>query len=327
MKFQRPMAALACALGLAMSASPAAAQAQAYPDRPIRLIVSAAPGGTTDITARMIAEPLARALEQSVVVENRPGGAGSIAAQLVTRAKPDGYTLLLQYSGYQVITPLITPNLNWDPVKDFAPVANILSAPQVLVVRSTLPYKTLKELVDADKKAPGKLNYASSGVGSLQQVSTELLNQMAGTRLVHIPYNGTGPAMNDLLGGSVDLTMTTPPPLLPHIAAGKLTPLVVTGTTRLPTLPDVPTAAEAGYPDLLVSSWFAVYAPAGTPSAIVDKLAAEIETIMKTPAFREKAQTLGAEALYMGPAKLGEFTKQELERWDAVVKAANIVAP
>lgn len=324
LKLQRPLAVLACALGMAVNAG--AALAQAYPDRPIKLIVSAAPGGTTDITARMIADPLGRALKQSVVVDNRPGGAGTIAAQLVTRAKPDGYTLLLQYSGYQVITPLITPNLSWDPIKDFAPVANILSAPQVLVVRSTLPYKTLKELVAADKKDPAKLNYASSGVGSLQQVSTELLNQMAGTKLVHIPYNGTGPSIKDLLGGSVDLTMTTPPPLLPHIANGSMRPLVVTGKSRLPSLPDVPTAAEAGYPDLLVSSWFAIYAPAGTPPDIVNKLASEIETIMKTPAFREKAETLGAEALFMGPAQLGEFTKQELKRWEPVVKAANIVS-
>jgi tripartite-type tricarboxylate transporter receptor subunit TctC len=315
---------MAFVMGLTAYAAPALAQEAAYPNRPIKLIVSAAPGGTTDITARMIADPLGKALGQSVVVENRPGGAGSIAAQMVTRSKPDGYTLLLQYSGYQVITPLITPNLGWDPVKDFTPIANVLSAPQVLVVRSNLPVTTLKQLVDADKKDPGKLNYASSGVGSLQQVSTELLNQMAGTRLMHIPYNGTGPAMNDLLGGSVDMTMTTPPPLLPHIAAGKLTPLVVTGKNRLPTLPNVPTAAEAGYPDLLVSSWFAIYAPADVPSDIVNKLANEVETIMKTPAFREKAQALGAEAQFMGPTELGDYTKQELKRWDKVVKTAKI---
>ncbi|HEY9571727.1 MAG TPA: tripartite tricarboxylate transporter substrate binding protein [Pusillimonas sp.] len=324
MKLQRPLTALVCGLGLAMSAGSAWAQAESYPNRPIKLIVSAAPGGTTDLTARMIADPLGRVLGQSVVVDNKPGGAGTIAAQMVARSAADGYTLFLQYSGYQVITPLITPSLNWDPIKDFAPVANILSAPQVLVVRSDLPYKTLKQLVEADKKDPGKLNYASSGVGSLQQVSTELLNQMAGTKFTHIPYNGTGPSIKDLLGGSVDMTMTTPPPLLPHIAAGKLTPLVVTGKKRLSTLPNVPTAAEAGYPDLIVSSWFAVYAPAGTPPEIVNKLASEIETIMKTPEFRQKAESLGAEADFMGPAELGDYTKQELKRWAPVVKAANI---
>lgn len=314
------MAALAGSLALIGAAS---AQAD-YPNRPITLIVSAAPGGTTDISARMIAEPLTKALGQTVVVDNRPGGAGGIAAQAVARANPDGYTLMLQYSGYQVITPHITPKINWDPIKDFAPVANVLSAPQVLVVREGLPFKTLKELVDADKADPGKLNYASSGVGSLQQVSTELLNQMAGTKLTHIPYNGTGPAMNDLLGGSVDLTITTPPPLLAHIKAGKLRPLVVTGEKRITSLPDVPTAAEAGYPDLLVDSWFAMYAPAGTPDAVIAKLSGEIEKIMKTEEFRKKAENLGAEARYMGPKELGEYTQAELERWGKVIKAANI---
>ncbi|MEI2416704.1 tripartite tricarboxylate transporter substrate binding protein [Orrella sp. JC864] len=314
------MTVLACALGVT-----GLAQAQSsYPNRPISLLVSAAPGGTTDISARMIAEPLGRALGQSVVVENRPGGAGAIAGQAVARAKPDGYTLLLQYSGFHVITPHITPKLPWDPIKDFKPVANVLSAPQVLVVREGLPFKSLRELVEADKAAPGKLNYASSGVGSLQQVSTELLNQMAGTKLMHIPYNGTGPAMNDLLGGSVDLTITTPPPLLPHIAAGKLRPLVVTGEQRLASLPDVPTAAEAGYPELLVSSWFAMYAPAGTPDEIVDRLSEEIRKIMETDEFRQKAEALGAEARYMDPKALGAYTQEELDRWGKVIKAANI---
>ncbi|WP_066730886.1 tripartite tricarboxylate transporter substrate binding protein [Cupriavidus sp. D384] len=304
-----------------------AAQAQdgSYPNRPIMLVVSAAAGGTTDLAARLISEPLSKALGQSVVVDNKPGGNGTIAAQAVQRAKPDGYTLLVQYSGYHVITPLLTKTA-WDPVKDFQPVANLLSAPQVLVVRPGLPVKSLKELVTYAKANPNKLNYASSGNGSLQHVSTELLNQMAGIQITHVPYKGTGPAMTDLLGGNVDMTITTPPPLMGHIAAGKLRPLVVTSKTRLESLKDVPSAPEAGYPDLDVSSWFAMYAPAGTPKAVVDKLTTEIEKIMKTEAFRKKAEELGAEAKYMNPQQLDQYQKAELQRWAKVIKSANIHA-
>jgi tripartite-type tricarboxylate transporter receptor subunit TctC len=305
----------------------AAAQAQegSYPNRPVMLVVSAAAGGTTDLAARLISEPLAKALGQSVVVDNKPGGNGTIAAQAVQRAKPDGYTLLVQYSGYHVITPLLTKT-SWDPVKDFAPVANLLSAPQVLVVRPGLPVKSLKELVAYAKANPNKLNYASSGNGSLQHVSTELLNQMAGIQITHVPYKGTGPAMTDLLGGNVDMTITTPPPLMGHIAAGKLRPLVVTSKTRLPSLKDVPSAPEAGYPDLDVSSWFAMYAPVGTPKPVIDKLTSEIEKIMKTEAFRKKAEELGADARYMNPQQLDQFQKAELQRWAKVIKSADIHA-
>ena len=324
--FRLPTALRAsAAFALTFAAGAASAQAD-FPNRPVTLIVSAAPGGTTDIAARLIAQPLGAALGQSVVVENKPGASGGIAAQAVARAKPDGYTLLLQYSGFQVITPHVTPAAGWDPIKDFSPVANVLSAPQVVVVRPDLPIKSLKELVAYAKANPGKLNYASSGNGSLQQVATELLNQMAGTQITHIPYKGTGPALNDLLGGAVDMTITTPPPLLGQIAAGKLRALAVTGNARLPSLPDVPTAAEAGYPDLIVSSWFAMYAPKDTPAPVVDKIAGEIQKIMKTDEFRKKAAEQGAEAEFMGPAKLAEYTQQEYDRWGKVVKAAGIKA-
>ncbi|MWL87664.1 tripartite tricarboxylate transporter substrate binding protein [Cupriavidus sp. SW-Y-13] len=314
----------ALALGLTYTAT-AYAQDGSYPNRPIMLVVSASAGGTTDLAARLISEPLSKALGQSVVVDNKPGGNGSIAAQAVQRAKPDGYTVLVQYSGFHVITPLLT-KMPWDPVKDFAPVANLLSAPQVLVVRPNLPVKSLKELVAYAKANPNKLNYASSGNGSLQHVSTELLNQMAGIQITHVPYKGTGPALTDLLGGNVDMTMTTPPPLMGHIAAGKLRPLVVTSKTRIASLKDVPSAPEAGYPDLDVSSWFAMYAPAGTPKPVIDRLTTEIEKIMKSDAFRKKAEELGAEAHYMNPQQLDQYQKAELQRWGKVIKSADIKA-
>lgn len=323
--FLAPLRACAAAVAVAAIATPFTALAD-YPDRAVTLLVPAAPGGTTDLSARLIAQPLGEALGQSVVVENKPGASGAIASQAVAKAKPDGYTLLLQYSGYNAITPHVQPPQGWDPIKDFAPVANILSAPQVIVVRPSLPVNSLKELVEYAKANPDKLNYASSGNGALQHVATELLKQMAGIQIQHIPYKGTGPALTDLLGGAVDMTVTTPPPLIPHIKAGKLRALAVTGPNRLDSLPDVPTAAEAGYPDLLVSSWFAMYAPAGTPQAVVDKLAGTIEGIMKTDAFKAKAAEQGAEAEFMGPAKLGQYTQQEYDRWGKVVKAADIKA-
>jgi tripartite-type tricarboxylate transporter receptor subunit TctC len=325
LKPKTPLRVLAAALVAGAAMAPLAAQAE-YPDHPITLIVSAAPGGTTDIAARLIAQPLGQALKQTIVVENKPGASGGISAKFVARAKPDGYTLLLQYSGYQVITPNITPELTADPIKDFAPVANVLSAPQVVVVRSTLPIHSMKELVAYAKANPGKLNYASSGNGSLQQVATELFNQMAGVKTTHIPYKGTGPALADLLAGQVDMTITTPPPLLGQIAAGKLNALAITGKDHLDSLPKVPTAAEVGYPDLIVSSWFAIYAPAGTPKPIVDKLANEIQAIMKTDDFRKKAAEQGAVAEFMGPQQLGDYTKTELARWKKVVDEAHITA-
>ena len=274
----------------------------------------------------MIADPLSKALGQPVIVENRPGGNGTIGTSAVKRAAPDGYTLLVQYSGYQVITPLIVKKLGWDPIKDFAPVANILSAPQLVVVREGLPVKTLSELVAYGKANPGKLSYGSSGNGSLQHVTGEMLKLQTGIDMTHVPYKGTGPTITDMLGGNVDLTFGTPPPFMGHIQAGKLRAIAVTGKSRLPSLKDVPTAAEAGFPKLDATSWFAMYAPAGTPKPIIEKLTTEIQKIMQTDAFKKKAEEQGAVADYMNPQQLAEFTKAELARWGQVVKAANIQA-
>ena len=323
LKFQRRQIVLLTLATCAGYAGGVAAQA-AYPGKPITLIVPTSPGGTTDIAARMLADPLGKALGQTVIVDNRGGASGGIAAVAVKRAEPDGHTLLMQYSGYHVITPnVVKQSAQWE-AKDLQAVANVLSAPQVIVVRDALPVKTLAELIAYAKANPGKLSYASSGNGSLQHVTGAMLEQQAGITMTHVPYKGTGPALQDLLGGQVDLTFGTPPPYMPFIQSGKLRALAVTGTTRVSSLPNVPTAAEAGMPKLDATSWFGVFAPAKTPKPVIDKLTAEIAKVMATPAFKQKAAELGGTADYMNPQQLTDYSKSELARWAQVVKAAKI---
>ncbi|MGJ7489780.1 Bug family tripartite tricarboxylate transporter substrate binding protein [Variovorax sp. ZT4R33] len=316
----------AAATLLAVVAASASAQPGNYPTRPVALLVPTAAGGTTDISARMLGVPLGTALGQTVVVDNRGGGNGAIAAIAVKRAEADGYTLLMQYSGYHVITPLVSKQApQWGP-QDLTAVANVISAPQIVVVRADLPYKTMAEFVAYAKANPGKVNYASSGNGSLQHATGAMLEQQAGIRMTHIPYKGTGPALQDLLAGQVDITFGTAPPFIPHIHSGKLRVLATTGKARLPSLPDVPTTAEAGLPKLDATSWFAVYAPAKTPKPIVDKLSADIAKVVAAPAFQKKAEEQGATADYQTPAQLDAKVKKESEDWAAVVKAAKIEA-
>ena len=322
---RRQIAAVAMAIaGLGLGGTAALAQG-GYPAKTITMIVPAAAGGTTDLAARMAAQALAPVIGQSVVVDNKGGGNSSIAASLVKRAEADGYTLLMQYSGYHVISPHLTKTRTWEQ-GDFQPVANVLSAPQIIVVRSELPVKTLAELVAYAKANPGKLNYASSGNGSLQHVTGAMLEQQAGIKMVHVPYKGTGPALQDLLGGQVDLTFGTAPPFMPHVQSGKLRVLAVTGTQRLPSLPDAPTTAEAGYAGVNATSWFAVFAPAATPRPVIDKLTADLKKVVENPAFKQKAQEQGATADYMNPQQLGAMVKTDWANWAQVVKSSKIEA-
>ncbi|WP_326536525.1 Bug family tripartite tricarboxylate transporter substrate binding protein [Pseudorhodoferax sp.] len=309
----------------ALSAISGAALAQGYPNKPITMVVPTATGGTTDLSARMLAQALTPVLGQSVIVDNKGGGNGAIAAGIVKRAPADGYTLLMQYSGYHVISPHLTKVHQWEQA-DFQPVANVISAPQIIVVREGLPVKTLAELISYAKANPGKLNYASSGNGSLQHVTGAMLEQQGGIKMVHVPYKGTGPALQDLLGGQVDLTFGTAPPFMPHIQAGKLRVLAVTGKQRLSSLPDVPTTAEAGLPKVDATSWFALFAPAATPKAVVDKLVADARTVVQSAEFRKKAEEQGATADFQDPAQLGAKVKADLAGWAEVVKSARIEA-
>ena len=313
------------AAALSVAGHPVFAQGK-YPQRPVTLVVPTPPGGSTDFTARLIVEPLIRALGQPVIVDNRPGASGNIGNQFVARAKPDGYTLLVAYSGYQVGNPHLFKDAGWDPIKDFAPVAMVTRAPQVFAIHYALPVNSLQELIAYAKKNPGKLNYASSGNGSIQHIAGELFKQLTGTFITHIPYRGSGPAVQDLLAGTVDLHITTPASVVSHIKSGRLRALAVTSAKRLPSLLDVPTATEAGLKGYDLDSWFALYAPAGTPAAIVQQLNAEVNKILQMPEVRKKAEDSGTSVEAFTPAQLGEFTRKELDYWGGVIKSAKITA-
>jgi tripartite-type tricarboxylate transporter receptor subunit TctC len=298
----------------------------AFPDKPIKIVIGFPAGGPLDAHIRLLIEKLQSSLGQTVIVDYKSGAGGTVGAQFVAQSPADGYTVLLANTGTMVINPAIYTKSQYETLKDFQPVANVISAPQIVVIRADLPFKTMAELIAYAKANPGKLNYASSGNGSLQHVTGAMLEQQAGIKMTHIPYKGTGPALADLLGGQVDLTFGTPPPFIPHIQTGKLRALATTGKKRIPSLPDVPTAAEAGLPKLDATSWFAVFAPINTPAPIITQLTNEIAKVMAVPAFKEKAIEMGAEATYMNPKQLGEFIKGENTRWTAVVKAAKIEA-
>lgn len=263
---------------------------------------------------------------QPVVVENKGGASGNIGGQAVALAKPDGYTLLVAYSGYQVGNPHLFKKAPWDPIKDFSPVAFLTRAPQVIVATPGLPVNDLKELTAYAKANPGKLNYASSGNGSIQHISAELLKQITGTRMAHIPYKGAGPAVQDLMAGQVDLFITTPASVIGQIKGDKLKALAVTSTTRLSALPNVATAGEQGIKNFNIDSWFALYAPAGTPPDVVKKLNTEINKILARPEVQKKAEDSGTFVEQMTPAQLATFTKKEYDFWGKVIQNASITA-
>jgi len=306
--------------------SPAVWAQGKFPQRPITLVVPTAPGGSTDFTARLLADPLSRALGQPVIVDNKPGASGNIGNKYVARAPADGYTLLVSYSGYHVGNPHLFKQAGWDPIKDFAPVAMLTTAPQVIAARQDLPVSNLKALIAYAKANPGKLNYASSGNGSIQHIAGELFKQLTGTFITHIPYKGTGPAVQDLLGGQVDLFITTPAGVVSQIQAGRLKGIAVTSKERLASLPQVPTAAEAGLGGYELDSWFALYAPTGTPAEIVRQLNAEVNKILAAPETRKKAEDSGTSVRQMTPQQLAVFTRKELDYWGRVIRSSGITA-
>ena len=302
----------------------ASVHAQSWPNKPITLVVPTAPGGTTDFSARLVAESMSKTLGVPVLVDNKPGGSGNIGNQFVARSKPDGYTLLVSYSGYHVGNPHLFKQAGWDPIRDFAPVGMMTVAPQVIAINPKLPINNLKELIAYAKKNPGKLNYASSGSGSIQHIAGELFKQQTGTFITHIPYRGSGPAVQDLIGGQVDMFITTPAGVVSQIQAGSLRGLAVTGKKRLGALPQMPTTDEAGLPNYELDSWFAMFAPAGTNPEIIQKLNLALGSALNSPEAKTRADGAGTTIQTMTPAELGDFTRKELDRWGKVIQTSKM---
>jgi tripartite-type tricarboxylate transporter receptor subunit TctC len=318
--------ALALLLGSAVLASPAANcaspdAAASYPSRPIRLIVSFAPGGSIDFVARLMGQKLGEAWGQQVVVDNRPGAGGNLSAEIAARAVPDGYTLYVS-SASLVVNVSLYRKVAYDPIRDFEAVTLLASTQNVLVAHPSVPAKTVVELITLARKAPGKLNYASTGSGSSGHLTMELLKSMGRIDLTHVPYKAVSQAQVDLIAGQVSLWFPTIPGALPHIKAGRINALAVSGAARSPGLPDVPTVAESGLPGFEASTWYPLLAPARTPAAIVEKLNRQLLAIVKTPQVRDTLVQSGVEPVGSSPAELATHIKSELAKWAKVIQVS-----
>jgi tripartite-type tricarboxylate transporter receptor subunit TctC len=303
----------------------APAAAQTYPVKPVRIMVGASPGGGTDIIARMLAEKLSEAFKQSFVVENRPGASNTIAADLTAKAPPDGYTLLAATNTGQAIAPHLL-KLGYDPLKGLQPLGLIVTVPNVLVVSDSVPAKDVKQLVALMKANPTGFQYASSGVGSTQHIAGEAFVMLTGTKAVHVPYKGSSQAHADLITGRVQIMLDTTSSAMPQIKAGKLRPLAVTTARRSAELPDVPTLAEAGFPGFEMSTWYGLFVTGGTPKPVVDRLAAELERILKLPDVQAKLRGLGGEPGTIALDQFAEMNRAEYERMGKLIRDANIKA-
>ena len=298
------------------------ALAQQYPSRPVRFVVPFAPGGSTDTLARTIGVKLADALGQQVVVDNRPGANGDIGMLIVARAPADGYTLLLGYIANLAIAPSLYTKMTYDPAKDYAPITQIATSPNVMTAHPSVQAKGLKELVALAKAKPGAVNFASTGVASVGHLTGELLNNLAGMKMTHVPYKGGGQAIIDLLGGHVQVMFSGFSAAMPHIKSGKIRALAVTGAKRSPALADVPTIAEQGFPGVEATAWYGVLAPAGTPKPVVTRLHDETVRILKLPDVSQRLDALGFEIVGSTPEQFGAYIKSEIRKWEKVVKAS-----
>ena len=321
----------ACAISMVASglfyAQTASAQSAAgYPGKPIRLVVPFTPGGSTDILARAIGQKLTEAWGQSVVVDNVPGAGGAIGADKVAKAPADGYTLLMGHIGTLAVNPSLYPNLPYDPIKSFAPVAWVARVPNVLVVHPSVPAKNVKELVALAKAKPGQMNYGSGGNGSAANLATEYFKLQTGTSFLHIPYRGTAPAVTDLVGGQTQVLFTGAPAVISQIKNGQLRALAVSSPKRMDALPDLPTVAESGYPGFEADQWYGVVAPAGTPADVIAKLNTQINLALNSAELKNRLNAEGAIATPDTPANFGKLIAAEIARWKPVISGGRVRA-
>ncbi|GAA4328957.1 tripartite tricarboxylate transporter substrate binding protein [Pigmentiphaga soli] len=321
----RNVVVFACATLASMFAIAPGARAQAYPTRPIRLIVPFAPGGGNDTLARLFGQKLTESLGQAVVIENRPGAGTTIATAQVARAAPDGYTLLLSSIASHAVSPNLYRNPGYDPIKDFAPVALLGIAPVILAVNVDVPAHSVGELIKLAKARPGDLKFASGGVGSVMHTSGMVFSQVAGVQMLHVPYKGAGPGYVALMAHEVDLVIDTAAALMPYVSTGKVRGLAIARKTRMPEAPDLPTFAEAGLPEFEANGWYSIHAPAGTPAPVIDKLNREINRISNMPDVKERLRQLGTEvAPDNTPENLTAFVRSELAKYTQVIKNSGI---
>jgi tripartite-type tricarboxylate transporter receptor subunit TctC len=306
-----------------LAAAGAAAAAETYPSRPVRMLVGFPPGGPTDITARITAQHLTDALGQQVIVDNRPGAGGTLGATILSRATNDGYTIGLCANGEMAISPNLRKKLQYDPLKDFTPISRVGAASLALVVAPGFAAKSVRELVDAAKAKPGALNFASSGTGSTSHLAFELMKTMAAIDIVHVPYKGSGPAMTDVMGGQVQMLITGFSAVAPHVQAGKMRLLAVTGGKRLKAMPGTPTIGEA-IPGYEVTSWYGIFGPLGLPKAVVARLHREIAAMAKKDDVADRLVALGIEPEGNTPQALAQQMRQEIAKWAKVIKAAGV---
>jgi len=312
--------------GLVLSAAVVSfpALAQNYPVKPIRLVVAFPPGGSTDIIARLVGQKLGERLGQQVIVDNRGGAGGTLGTEIAAKATPDGHTLTMGTTSTHVIAPAAYVKVNYDPIRDFEPLTLVASTPYLLVLHPGVKANNLKEFIALAKSQPGKLNFASAGTGSTTQLAMEMLNRAAGIDIMHIPYNGNGPAGTAVLGGQVQALFGSMPAVLPHAQAGRVRPIAVGTIKRSNALPNVPTVAESGFPGFEVSLWLGFFAPKGTPKPVLARLQKELTSIATSPEMGAQFEKNGASAVTNTPAEMNKLMKAELDKYGKVIKAAGI---